>query len=673
MIRYPARIALALGVALAVGTAASAQTTGSTAPSETTTAPARTNPPSTQTAEARRADAYYQFVHAQQLETDGDVAGAIAAFEQAQTLDPEAADIPAELAQLYMKQGRLRQATTAAQGALKLDSSNIDAHKVLGLIAAARSRGQNASPETLKEAISELEQAQPKGRVLPDPNTQITLGQLYVRAEQYDKAIPVLKRLMSDEPGWVAPVRVLAEAYVGAGQENDALDLLRSQARDNPQLNLELAALAEQSGHWADAAHAYAQIVAQSPQSVQLRTRWAAALLHIPGKESAGQARDVLNKALADSPNDAGALYLLAEADRHLGDLQAAESTARQLIGLEKDGLRGHYALVQVLEDQHQYQKVVDDLEPLLSGMASGVPDAEKDRYGLLLLHLGFAYQELKDWGQAIHTFEQVRTYAPQGTNVDIYLVQVNLAAKRYKAAVDLAETARQKSPDDTRLAALEAEALRRDDQFERGVTLLQETSKAHPDDLSVYLALAQLYSDGGQASRGIDLLQSIAPKFPSDTRIPFALGTIFDAQKRFDDAEQAMRQVLKEDPDNAPALNYLGYMLADRGDRLDESVDYIKRALAIDPDNGAYLDSLGWAYFKQHKFDLAESNLQRAAAALTTNSVVQDHYAQVLFKQGRYADAIGAWKRALAGDGESIDKKAIARQIKAAEQKLQR
>ena len=97
----------------------------------------------------------------------------------------------------------------------------------------------------------------------------------------------------------------------------------------------------------------------------------------------------------------------------------------------------------------------------------------------------------------------------------------------------------------------------------------------------------------------------------------------------------------------------------------------YLKKALEIEPDNGSYLDSLGWAYFKADKLDLAEDNLQRAADQLKTNSVIQDHYGEVLFKLGRYDDAIAAWTRALAGDGDSIDKADIDKKIRAAKQKL--
>jgi tetratricopeptide (TPR) repeat protein len=128
---------------------------------------------------------------------------------------------------------------------------------------------------------------------------------------------------------------------------------------------------------------------------------------------------------------------------------------------------------------------------------------------------------------------------------------------------------------------------------------------------------------------------------------------------------------LIAKDPANAAALNYLGYMLADRGEKLNESVDLLKRALAIDPDNGSFLDSIGWAYYKDGKLDLALEHMKRAADQLPANSVVQDHYGDVLAKTGRWEDAIGAWTRALAGDGDSIDRGDIDKKIRSARQKL--
>jgi tetratricopeptide (TPR) repeat protein len=184
-------------------------------------------------------------------------------------------------------------------------------------------------------------------------------------------------------------------------------------------------------------------------------------------------------------------------------------------------------------------------------------------------------------------------------------------------------------------------------------------------------VALAQLYSDADRGAKAIQLLHDAESRFPADTSITFELGAVYDKQKQFNDAEAAFKQLLAREPENAAALNYLGYMLAERGERLGESVGYLKKAVQLEPDNGSFLDSLGWAYFKSDQLQLAEENLKRAAGQLRTNSVVQSHYGELLFKLGRYDEAIAAWKLALTGDGEDIDRKDIDRRIQAARQKL--
>ena len=138
------------------------------------------------------------------------------------------------------------------------------------------------------------------------------------------------------------------------------------------------------------------------------------------------------------------------------------------------------------------------------------------------------------------------------------------------------------------------------------------------------------------------------------------------------DQAIAALSTAVASDPLNAPVLNSLGYTLADRGERLPEAIGYIERALKVDPDNPSYVDSLGWALFKQGKVEEAEPHLRKAAEALPANSVIQDHYGDVLARRGRYQDAIAAWERALKGDGEELDRVAIERKLREARARKQ-
>jgi tetratricopeptide (TPR) repeat protein len=107
-------------------------------------------------------------------------------------------------------------------------------------------------------------------------------------------------------------------------------------------------------------------------------------------------------------------------------------------------------------------------------------------------------------------------------------------------------------------------------------------------------------------------------------------------------------RKVLKVDPENANALNYIGYMLADRNMRLPESLDLITKALELSPENGAFLDSLGWVYFRLGRLPEAEENLRRAVSKTPSDPTVHDHIAQVLMAESKVQEAIQQWQTSL-------------------------
>jgi tetratricopeptide (TPR) repeat protein len=636
-------------------------------------ASAQTRPPVSKAAEA-----YAQFLLAHHLEEREDENGAIAAYKRAMEMDPLAADIPAELAALYLRQSKVQEAMAAAEQALKIAPANREANRVLGIVYAALSEGGRgtgapaagvrSSADNLAKAIQHLEAALEKPIAQGDPNVRATLARVYVTARQYDKAIPVLTDLVSQESGWQDGPALLAEAYAGAGKNGDAIAWFEQHAADDPRLLPALGDFYERERRWSEAAAVYERAV-QRTRNAELRARYASALLNAGGRQNLTKARDVLTEMTASRAADGlgqRALYLLSQVQRRLGDVAGAEASARKVIAQNSGSSLGYYALAEALEERRQYQAVIDALAPVVAK----APGASFD-VGLLLPHLGFAYQELGQHDKSIATFEQARRLAPKDPAVAGYLVEANIAAKKYAAAVDVARAATVDHPDDLRLLRLQARALRYSGKPDQGIAVLEEALKKHADEPTAYVALAQVYGEADRGAQAVKLLQEAQTKFPSDASITFELGAAFDKQKKFAESEATFRQLLARDPENAAALNYLGYMLAERGERLDESVTFVKKALLLEPENGSFLDSLGWAYFKADKLDLAETSLRRAAEQLHTNSVIQEHYGEVLLKLGRLDEAIAAFTRALDGDGDSIDRADIDRKIRAAKQKL--
>jgi tetratricopeptide (TPR) repeat protein len=569
----------------------------------------------------------------------------------------------------------------AGEQALKIEPANREAHRVLGIVYAtlvesgrrsARTQ-QNATAiaDNLNKAIAHLEKAIDR-QVDSDPNVRATLSRLYLASGANEKAIPLLVELVSQEPGWTDGPSLLAQAYAGAGRDADAITWLEKSAADDPDLYTTLAGFYERQKRWKDAANTYQKALAASPRNVDLQLQYASALMNVGGKESLTKARDALNEIIAARPGDVRSLFQLSQVQRRLGDLPAAESAARRLIAVNGRGPMGYYALAMALEERRQYQAVVDALAPAAEDFRAHPGATPASDLGLLLPHLGFAYQELGNFDKAIATFDEAHKLSPDDATVTAYLAQANLSAKKYGAVIELTRKARSENPDELRFARLEAQALRQSGKADEAVNVLQDFAKKQ-DKPEAYVALAQIYSENKRGADAVKVLQDAQTKFPGDTTIGFELGAVLDKQKKFADAEAAFRQVLEKEPDNAPALNYIGYMLAERGERLNESVDLLKKALAIEPDNGSYLDSLGWAYYKADKLPLALDSLERAAGQMQHNSVIQDHYGDVLFKLSRFDDAIAAWTRALVGDNDTIDRPAIDRKIKTAKQKLKK
>jgi len=624
----------------------------------------------------RTAEAYAQFLQAHVLADESKTEEAIDAYRRAMALDPTAATIPAELAELFFGENRPVDAQGAAEQALKVDDTNKQAHRVLGQVHAGLAgnapdtrAGRAQQQEHVTSAIEHLEKSLETPAKLTDIDVRALLSRLYVAAEQFDKAIPLLADIVKEAPAWRDGPSLLMEAYAGAGKTREAVTWLEESAPDNPQLYASLADSYARERRWVDAVSTYDLALKASPRSFDLRVNLAAVLMNTGSRADLLRGRDLLREALTMNANDERALLLLSQFERRAGDAAAAEAAARKVITVNARNPRGYFVLSEALEGQKKFQGVVDALAPAVAqfrGTANGA-----FALGSLLPHLGFAYQELGQYDKAIQTFEDARKLAPNDGTMIMYLVRAQMAAKNYTAAVDTVRVARVQSPDELRLASLEATALRRGGKVDQGVAAMEEFFRRKQDDPDAYVAMSQVYTDANRGAQAVKVLQDAQSKFPAETGIAFELGTVLDRQRKFAESEAVFRQLLSKEPDNAPALNYFGYMLAERGERLNESVDYIKRALAIDPDNGSYLDSIGWAYFRDGKLDLALEHLQRAAQMLATNSLVQDHYADVLFRVGRYDDAIAAWAKALSGDLDAVDRGDIDKKIRGAKQKL--
>ncbi len=140
---------------------------------------------------------------------------------------------------------------------------------------------------------------------------------------------------------------------------------------------------------------------------------------------------------------------------------------------------------------------------------------------------------------------------------------------------------------------------------------------------------------------------------YDGDPELLYGRALLLENMDRIADAELDLRAIVAADPDNAEALNALGYTLADRTQRYAEAQALIEKALRLQPDSAAFLDSLGWVQHRLGRDAEALRNLRRAFA-LQQDAEIAAHLGEVLWLGGDKATARMVWNQGLAIDKDN-------------------
>ena len=332
------------------------------------------------------------------------------------------------------------------------------------------------------------------------------------------------------------------------------------------------------------------------------------------------------------------------------------ERAAAGMVGIDQNL---QYFLGQMYLRDNQPQKAVQSLARVVA-QNPGNPQARQS--------LAVAYVAAGDMKGAIATLSEIIDYVPQlAETLASYLEQdgqLKEAAAAYTVALSQA-------PNNRQLKLRRIAALYGAKDYTQAARYAAEARKQHPEDVNFPRLQARAMFDAGDRSGALTVAESAAKAFPKDAQTQFVLVDMYSDAGRSSDAEKLLRQMLSNEPSNPTVLNHLGYFLANRGEQLDEAVNLVKKALDAKPDQPEFLDSLGWAYYKRGELNDAVKYLSQAAAKLPDNSEVLDHLGDAHAKRGSMQDAITAWTRALAGDGQGIDKAAVDRKLQEARKTL--
>ncbi|OGR97327.1 MAG: hypothetical protein A2V88_01330 [Elusimicrobia bacterium RBG_16_66_12] len=384
----------------------------------------------------------------------------------------------------------------------------------------------------------------------------------------------------------------------------------------------------------------------------------------------AAAAEEQLQKAHETEPASEAAVFALVELMAVREPKRARELLEKFLKTNPEHAARALYELGRLDAQEERYGDAVDRLKRSIA-----LDDSES---GPARLALAQVYEIRLDTEAAIVEYKRLLVNEPDDLELWAHIGDLQTASGDPDGARETFRGLKQKKPDDSAACAwlaadaehagdfalaarfLKDSAALKDDPtlnlrlgyyllqargMKEAMEILARARKRWPKDdrIAYYLALG--HDDLGERDEAVELLRDVLSVKPEDRDARWQLAAILEKMDRIAEAETEFRRLLADKPDDAPALNYLGYALADRGLKLEEAESLARRALALEPGNAAYRDSLGWALFKLGRDAEAARELAAAARSSPDDESVWDHLGSARKALGREEAAWRAWR----------------------------
>ncbi len=390
------------------------------------------------------------------------------------------------------------------------------------------------------------------------------------------------------------------------------------------------------------------------------------------------QADEMLERILGDRGNvdNAEALYARSHLAVRSKDLRRAFELARQAVELKPERIEyltwaGRLALnLKLVETGLEYVKRAWQLDP--------------ENHDLSL-----AYADLLARNGRESEARDVMREMPQTPDVMLSRILFELAANDRPAAEKLFTRFEQMAFDDTQektfYLAQAAEALGFIDQAielygavsdgDRGIASVIRIAElraiggdvdAARQDLAalrkgaspvileeIWLAEARILREAGRREEALQVLGEALSSLPGSIAILYTQALLAAEIGRVDIAEKNLRMVIAAQPENAAALNALGYTLADQTERYEEAEALIRQAYILQPEESSIIDSMGWIAYRLGRMQEALEFLQKAWR-IDKNPEIAAHLGEVLWVAGNREAAVAVWREAQKIDGEN-------------------
>lgn len=601
---------------------------------------------------AQRIAAYSEFLEAQKKEGENNFVQAVDGYKKVIELDPTAPEPYVSLGELYFNNRNLRDAEAAARKAINLDKDSLGAHRLLGRVLAVESSGNSNSKDQVQEAIVEFLEVVRLDK--QDPEAWRFLGSLYIDNGEEDRALKAFQNHISTGLANFADYYQLARLYYGKNQYREAAQAARQafeQSENNPQAGVLLANALLRSGQTNEAIDIFKMSLKDGMGSPAVKLGLCEALVYAGRYE---EATKQINEILEKETTNLRALNLLSQVQRRTGKRQeAVETLKRALKGQDiSDSLELQFELAETYGELDQTDNAIAAYEEAFNTLANpdgSVSESNKRSAGYVLQSIMNTYRNASQRDKAFQTIERMRKALGKDSTVpDEITIGLLTAEGKYQEAVEIARKAKGQFPKEKRFVFLEAQALGELHQADEAMTVLKPFFTGSAEDADVHQVAAFVMLSSSRTDEAEKQIRKALQYDEKNIGYLITLSSIQDRAKKYTESEATLRDLLKIDPNNATALNNLGYFLTERNERLKEAQEFIQRAVDIEPNNGSFLDSLGWIYFKLGDLTKAQKYLEESTLYDRRSVAAQEHLGDLYQRLGRTEEAIKHWKKAL-------------------------
>jgi len=445
------------------------------------------------------------------------------------------------------------------------------------------------------------------------------------------------------EPDNPNPYRLAASQLVKRGDSQRALPLLETALRLNDLPVID--ALAERSPQMSgEEQQAYRTLIdsllTEQPRNAYLLYSKAALVRQ---QDDLQPALELVQESLNQDPDFDRAIILEADLQARSGHIDTALSHLREELR-QRNHKQMRTLYVRLLLEKQQYPLAEAQADQLISNHPG---DHNLKFYvATLLLESGRI-------DRAEHYFDQLASEL--GSNGTLHYYLGRIAQQRGDRNAALAHYTR--VDNDPYLLPSQAEIgrlLDHPDDREQLLEIYATARQRYPEASATLYALEGSWlTDKELKQQALQVYDEGLALFPDDTRLRYNRAMLGEQMDNMALLESDLRHLLSLEPDNAMALNALGYSLTDHSDRHQEALALISKALELKPDDPAILDSMGWVHYNLGQLKLAITYLQRAYSSFPDPEIAT-HLGKAYWALGQTDEAMRVWREALERDPDS-------------------